>query len=248
MESFSKILEVYFLKIYAIADLHLSFGVNKPMDIFGGWHNHAARIEENWQRKITADDLVVLPGDLSWGMNFQEAKKDFEFLNDLNGRKIISKGNHDYWWTTKNKMDNFLAENSFDTIKILHNNHFKWEDIGVCGSRGWINDSSEPADAKVLAREAGRLTLSIESALKEGLRPVVFLHYPPVFAGSRNEPILDVLYKYGIKTVFYGHLHGKAKNYAINGMYDGIDYHLIASDFLQFDPLDITKIVQSDNS
>lgn len=236
------------MKLFAIADLHLSFGVNKPMDIFGGWSNHVSRIEENWQKKVSDEDLVVLPGDLSWGMNFEQAKADFAFVNRLNGRKIISKGNHDYWWTTKNKMDNFLLENGFDTIKILHNNHYAFGNVGICGTRGWINDNSEPADAKVLAREAGRLEMSIQSALKYNLKPVVFLHYPPVYGSDRNLDILEVLYKYDIKEVFYGHLHGNAKNYAVNGLSEGINYHLISSDFLQFDPMEITKIVQSDNS
>ncbi len=235
------------LKLFAIADLHLSLGVNKPMDIFGGWTDHVARIEKNWQHSVSKEDIVVLPGDLSWGMNFSQAYRDFEFLHRLNGTKIISKGNHDYWWSTRNKMENFLSDNGFDSIKILHNNHYRFGEVGICGTRGWISDNSEPADAKVLAREAGRLSASIELALADDLRPVVFLHYPPVFKESRNFDILDVLYRYGIKQVFYGHLHGNAKSYAINGMCDGINYHLVSSDFLQFDPMDITKIVQSDN-
>ena len=235
------------MKVYAIADLHLPLGVDKPMDIFGGWDEYVPRLETNWQNKVKPEDTVVLPGDLSWGMNFEQSRKDFEFLNKLNGRKIISKGNHDYWWNTKSKMDKFLSENGFDTIKILHNNHYEYEDIGICGTRGWINDNSEPADAKVLAREAGRLEMSIQSALKAGLKPLVFLHYPPVYYNSRNEEILFVMEKYGIKRCFYGHIHGNAKRYAVNGEFDGVIYQLISSDFLKFDPLDITKIVQSYN-
>lgn len=235
------------MSLFVIADLHLSFGVNKPMDIFGGWDEYVPRLETNWQNKVKPEDTVVLPGDLSWGMNFEQSRKDFEFLNKLNGRKIISKGNHDYWWNTKSKMDKFLSENGFDTIKILHNNHYEYEDIGICGTRGWINDNSEPADAKVLAREAGRLEMSIQSALKAGLKPLVFLHYPPVYYNSRNEEILSVMEKYGIKRCFYGHIHGNAKRYAVNGEFDGVIYQLISSDFLKFDPLDITKIVQSYN-
>ena len=222
------------MSLFVIADLHLSFGVNKPMDIFGGWDEYVPRLETNWQNKVKPEDTVVLPGDLSWGMNFEQSRKDFEFLNKLNGRKIISKGNHDYWWNTKSKMDKFLSENGFDTIKILHNNHYEYEDIGICGTRGWINDNSEPADAKVLAREAGRLEMSIQSALKAGLKPLVFLHYPPVYYNSRNEEILSVM-------------DGNAKRYAVNGEFDGVIYQLISSDFLKFDPLDITKIVQSYN-
>lgn len=235
------------MSLFAIADLHLSLGTDKPMDIFGGWSDYVTKLETNWQNKVRPEDTVVIPGDISWGMNFEQSKKDFEFINKLNGRKIISKGNHDYWWNTKNKMDKFFAENGFDTINILHNNHYSYEGYGICGTRGWISDNGEPADQKVLAREAGRLALSIESAQKAGLEPVVFLHYPPLFGNSYNYDMLEVLHKYGIKKCFYGHLHGRAHAYAINGTRDGVEYRLIASDFLHFDPLDITKIVQSDN-
>lgn len=235
------------MKLYAIADLHLSFDVDKPMNIFGGWDDHVNRIEENWQNKITPEDIVVLPGDLSWGINLGQAKKDFEFLNRLNGTKILSKGNHDYWWNTATKMQKFFDENGFDTIQLLHNNHYAFGEVGICGTRGWVNDDTEPADAKVIAREAIRLELSLKSAVDAGLRPVVFLHYPPVYGENRNYDILDVLYKYKVGQVFYGHLHGKAHGYAINGFFEGINYHLVSSDFLHFDPMDITKIVQSDN-
>lgn len=153
------------MSLFAIADLHLSLGTDKPMDIFGGWSDYVTKLETNWQNKVRPEDTVVIPGDISWGMNFEQSKKDFEFINKLNGRKIISKGNHDYWWNTKNKMDKFFAENGFDTINILHNNHYSYESCGICGTRGWISDNGEPADQKVLAREAGRLALSIELSL-----------------------------------------------------------------------------------
>lgn len=149
--------------------------------------------------------------------------------------------------TPRTKWINFSQKTGFDTINILHNNHYSYEGYGICGTRGWISDNGEPADQKVLAREAGRLALSIESAQKAGLEPVVFLHYPPLFGNSCNYDMLEVLHKYGIKKCFYGHLHGRAHAYAINGTRDGVEYRLIASDFLHFDPLDITKIVQSDN-
>lgn len=235
------------MKLFTIADLHLSFGVDKPMNIFAGWDNHVERIKENWQKKISDEDIVVLPGDLSWGMNLQQTHKDFEFVNSLNGTKILSKGNHDYWWCTRSKLENYFKENGFDTLKIMQNDHYAFGNIGICGTRGWVNDNTEPADAKLIAREAIRLDLSLKSATDAGLRPVVFLHYPPVYGENRNLDILDVLYKYNVKQVFYGHLHGKAHAYAINGVCDGITYRLISSDFLHFDPMDITKIVQSDN-
>ena len=129
------------MSLFAIADLHLSLGTDKPMDIFGGWSDYVTKLETNWQNKVRPEDTVVIPGDISWGMNFEQSKKDFEFINKLNGRKIISKGNHDYWWNTKNKMDKFFAENGFDTINILHNNHYSYEGYGICGTRGWISDN-----------------------------------------------------------------------------------------------------------
>lgn len=235
------------MSLFVIADLHLSLSVNKPMDIFGGWNDYISRIEKNWKEKIKNNDTVVIPGDISWGMNFNDSLKDFRFLNSLPGKKIILKGNHDYWWNTKTKMDNFFAENGFDTLNILQNNHYAYENIGICGTRGWINETEVAADKKVLAREAGRLSASIESALKENLTPFVFLHYPPIFANDYNYEILEVLHKYGIKQCFYGHIHGRASQNAINGTRDGITYHLVASDYLKFCPMEITDFVQSDN-
>lgn len=162
------------MSLFAIGDTHLSLGTDKPMNIFRGWDNYVERLVSNWNRVVDPGDTVVIMGDVSWGMSLSEAYKDFELLNSLPGKKIIMKGNHDYWWNTKNKMDKFFAENGFDTINILHNNHYSYEGYGICGTRGWISDNGEPADQKVLAREAGRLALSIESALKAGLEPVVF--------------------------------------------------------------------------
>ena len=169
-------------------------------------------------------------------MNLDEAKADFEYINGLNGRKIISKGNHDYWWSTVSKLNKFTLENGFDRIQFLHNNHYSYGNYGICGTRGWINETEVPADAKVLAREAQRLEVSIRSALKEELEPIVFLHYPPVYGNESNYDILDVMFKYGIKECYYGHLHGRAHKNAVCGERDGINFHLIASDFVQFCP------------
>ncbi len=225
------------MSLYAIADLHLSFGTDKPMNVFQGWDNYEERLLSNWNTVVKEEDIVVLPGDLSWAINFEQAKPDFDFLSKLKGNKIILKGNHDYWWTTMSKMNNFLNENNFKTIKILHNNHFKYNEYGICGTRGWINENGIAADAKVLAREAIRLELSIQSALKDDLIPIVFLHYPPVYANDCNYDILDVLFKYDIKECYYGHIHGKACNYAVNGEREGIKYKLISSDYIQFNPV-----------
>ena len=234
------------MSLFVIADLHLSTSVNKPMDIFGGWDNYTERLKENWQRLVKPEDTVVIPGDISWGMNLEQSRSDFEFIHSLNGKKIISKGNHDYFWTSKKKMEDFFAANGFDTLNIMHNNCFDYEGIGICGSRGWINETGNPDDVKVLKREAQRLEVSIDCAEKQGLAPVVFLHYPPVFAESVNLEIFDVLIRHKIKYCFYGHLHGSvAHSKAVNGIYDGIQMRLISADYLQFVPLDITEIVQN---
>ncbi len=224
------------MSLYAIADLHLSLSSGKPMNIFPGWDNHVERLEKNWQTTVSPDDTVVVPGDISWAINFEEAKADFDFINRLNGHKVIMKGNHDYWWNSMAKMNRFLEENGFDTITIVHNNYYPYGEYGICGTRGWIKDSEEPADAKVLAREAGRLETSIKAALADGKKPIVFLHYPPIFANDYNREILDVLFRYDIKTCYYGHLHGNAHRYAVCGEVDGINYQLIAGDFVQFCP------------
>ena len=224
------------MSLYAIADLHLSLSSGKPMNIFPGWDNHVERLEKNWQATVSPDDTVVVPGDISWAINFEEAKADFDFINRLNGHKVIIKGNHDYWWNSMAKMNRFLEENGFDTITIVHNNYYPYGEYGICGTRGWIKDTEEPADAKVLAREAGRLETSIKAALADGKKPIVFLHYPPIFANDYNREILDVLFRYDIKTCYYGHLHGNAHRYAVCGEVDGINYQLIAGDFVQFCP------------
>lgn len=224
------------MALYTIADLHLSLSCDKPMDIFKGWDDHVERLRENWQKTVTADDTVVIPGDISWGIDLAEAKADFDFINRLNGSKIIIKGNHDYWWATMTKMNAFLNENGFDTIRVLNNNYYPYGEYGICGTRGWINENGVPADEKVLAREKQRLETSVKAAVDDGKKPIVFLHYPPVYINDYNYPILEVMQKYGVERCFYGHLHGKAHNFAVNGLYDGINYSLISGDFVQFCP------------
>ena len=233
------------MSLFVIGDLHLSLSSNKPMDIFGGLDNYVSRLKENWLASVKQNDTVVIPGDITWAMSIEEAYEDFKFINDLPGKKIILKGNHDYWWTTKTKADNFFDANGFNTLNVLHNNHYEYESFGICGTRGWINDGSEPADAKVIKREAMRLDRSIQSAVEAGLKPIVFLHYPPVYGNDTNYDILDVLLKYDIKLCFYGHLHSYATQNALNGRCYGIEFRLISSDYLHFSPLDITQIVQN---
>ncbi len=233
------------MSLFVIADLHLSFSSDKPMDIFKGWEGHAQKLYNNWQNVVKPYDTVVIPGDISWAIGLNNTLEDFKFIDSLNGRKIILKGNHDYWWTTKTKADNFFKENGLTTLNILNNNHYEYDGVGICGTRGWINDGSEPADAKVIRREAMRLERSVQGALNAGLYPVVFLHYPPVFAGSVNLDIMQVLQRYEIKLCFYGHLHGPSCSMAVNGEKFGIEFRLISSDYLHFMPCNITEIVHN---
>lgn len=221
-----------------MADLHLSKGnPEKTMSIFNGWQNYQELIEKNWKELISDSDTIVLPGDISWGMSLKEAAPDFKFIEQLPGQKIVIKGNHDYWWTTKKKMEDFFAAEGCTSIKILHNNHYRYGEYGICGTRGWVNMPGETQDEKVLRREVQRLETSIRSALEEGLKPIVFLHYPPIFATNFNYDILDVLYRYKIEECYYGHIHGKsAHDLCVKNTYDGINFHLIAGDYLQFIP------------
>ena len=229
------------MSVYAIGDTHLSFSVDKPMDIFKGWDDYAQRLENNWQHLITNEDTVIINGDISWAMGLEQAEKDLQFLNNLNGTKIISKGNHDYWWNTITKMENFCKEKGFDTIKFLHNNAYKVGEIAIAGTRGWFFDAEKDNVDKVMARECARLQRSIDEARKLGGEIVVFLHYPPVSTVKVCEPIMNVLKENDIIRCYYGHLHGGAINGAVNEVYEGIKFQLVSADYLQFCPLFINK-------
>ena len=225
------------MSLFAIADLHLSLGTDKPMDIFRGWDGYEKRLEENWRKLITHNDTVVIPGDISWAMKLSDTFEDFRFINGLPGKKLFLKGNHDYWWDTRRKMEMYLKENGFDTIEIVFNSAYVAEGYAICGTRGWFYDAETDSDKKVLSREVGRLRTSLNEALKTGLEPVVFLHYPPVFGNQRCDDILNVLKEYEIKKCYYGHLHGiNAARKAVTGDFEGIKFRLISSDYLKFMP------------
>lgn len=228
------------MSIFAIGDTHLTFSTDKPMDIFRGWTDYVERLEKNWRAVVSEDDTVVIPGDISWAMSLEQAKKDFAFLHSLPGKKLIMKGNHDYWWTTKRKMDTFLSENGFDSLSILHNNAFRVGDFTLCGSRGWFFDA-ENSDSKVLLREAGRLEMSIEEGKKLGGELIVFLHYPPVMSNMMCNEMMAVLKKHGIERCYYGHLHGESTLRAVKETVDGIKFSLVSADFLEFCPKIIEK-------
>ena len=230
------------MSIYVIADLHLSFSQNKPMDIFGdNWENHDEKIKKNWIKKVKADDYVILPGDFSWATYIEDTKLDFSYLNSLPGKKILLKGNHDYWWTTLASMRKFVKENEFENIDFLYNNSYLVENKIIVGTRGWNVFDSEN-DKKMIKRETARLELSIKDGIQKygNEREIIaFLHYPPITQNNlnklENREFINMLKKYNIKRCYYGHLHGQSHKDAVVGIIDGIEYKLISADYLNFD-------------
>lgn len=230
------------MALYAIADLHLPLGVDKPMDIFGSeWDHYVDRLQENWQNTVRPDDTVVLPGDFSWATYLSESQADFEFLNRLNGIKILLKGNHDYWWTTKNKLDTFIEEKGYHNIHFLQNNSYLYKGKAICGTRGWIFpgwDGFSADDAKIYAREVQRLELSLKDAQKNNPdEEIVFTHYPPISKTCMENEFTRMMKKYGVKKCIYGHLHAASHKNAVQGNIGGIEYILVSGDYRQFQPL-----------
>ena len=230
------------MSLFAIADTHLSFGTDKPMDVFAGWQDYEKRLEDNWRSVVEPDDTVVIAGDISWGMDLSESLPDFRFLDSLPGRKLILKGNHDYWWSTKRKAEVLFAENGLDTLSVLFNNAFAVGNVAVCGTRGWLAESCSEEDRKVLLREAGRLRTSLDAAKETGGEPVVFFHYPPMNAdGTWCPELYEILREEGVRRCYYGHLHGPSCRTAFTGTFDGIELSLISCDFLGFCPKLVEK-------
>lgn len=226
------------MSLYAIADLHLSLSSDKPMDVFEGWKNYVSRLEKHWRAAVGEGDTVVVAGDISWAMKLEEAAADFHFLDSLPGRKLILKGNHDYWWSTRKKIEEFFVRNSIATVGIIHNSAEAAGGFAVCGTRGWLYDAESAEDRKIVAREVGRLNASLDAARALGGKPVVFLHYPPVYGGMECTEIMDVLAARRITDCYYGHIHGSAAaRRSPTGEYRGVKMHLISSDYLGFQPL-----------
>ena len=227
------------MALYVIGDLHLSLGVSKPMDVFGGaWLGYQQKLEEGLC-VLTAEDTIVLCGDISWGMDLEEALPDFRFLAGLPGRKLIVKGNHDYWWTTAAKFRAMCRDNGFENLELLHNGCHFYGETALCGTRGWFFEEERGSehDAKMLNRELIRLETSLKAA---GEREIFcFLHYPPLYRGYRCQEILDLLERYHVKNCWYGHLHGDSHKLAIQGPQNGTEYRLAAADYLKFRPLRI---------
>lgn len=228
------------MALFVIADLHLSLGVDKPMDVFHGWQDYVQRLEENWRAEVSPEDTVVIAGDISWAMKLEECQKDFAFLHSLPGEKLLIKGNHDYWWSTRSKIDQFLFANGLDSIRILHNCAYRVGDYAVCGTRGWLYNSETEEDRKIVSREAGRLLASMTEAKALGGQLVAFLHYPPVYGDMECREILDILVENQISDCYFGHIHGQnAAKKALTGSYKGIKMHLISCDFVSFHPVKI---------
>ncbi len=227
------------MSIYAISDLHLSFNTDKPMNIFGdNWKNHEKKIQESWITTIKNEDTVLLPGDFSWGMTFEEAKLDFEYLNRLPGRKIMLKGNHDYWWGTLNKIKAFFKSNNFNDIDILYNNSYLVEDKIICGTRGWTISGNDEENEKIYKRELLRLEISLKDGINkygESKEIIVCMHYPPTNDTlMENSEFIQIMKKYNVKKCVYGHLHGEAHKEAIEGYIDRIEIKLVSCDYTEF--------------
>ena len=227
------------MALYAIGDLHLCLGAPKPMDVFGGaWVGYMDKLKEGLSI-IGPEDTTVLLGDLSWALDLESAKADFGWINAIPGKKIILKGNHDYWWSTAAKFQKFCAENGFENLFLLNNNCYFYEGFAICGTRGWFfeEERSGAHDEKVFKRELIRLEASLKAA---GDAPkLVFLHYPPRYRGYTCPEILELLAKYEVRRCFYGHLHGGSHKLAMEGLWDGMEFRLVSADYTGFRPFPV---------
>ncbi len=228
------------MAIFAVSDLHLPLSVNKPMNVFGSkWDNYVEKLRENWQKIVLPSDIVIMPGDISWATYLEDSVADFEYINSLNGRKVILKGNHDYWWTTMNKLNKFMSEQGFDTIEFIHNTAAMYGDTAICGTRGWniAHDDSSEEDKKIFMREKQRMILSLEEAnRKKAKEIIVAMHYPPVEKNGTNHDFIEIMKEYGVKKCIYGHLHAAAQSFACQGDVEGVELSLVSCDYLNFIP------------
>lgn len=225
------------MAIYAISDLHLSFNTDKPMNIFG-WDNYEVKIKEDWNKKVTDNDLVLLPGDFSWELKLNDTYKDFKYLSKLPGKKLLLKGNHDYWWTTLKSMREFLEKNDITNIDFIYNNSYEFENKIIAGTRGWNLIEETPEDEKIKKRE----TMRLENSIKSGIQTygtdkeiIVCMHYPPITKENTKNGFTEILEKYNVKKCIYGHLHGKSQTNAIEGIFNNIQYEMVSCDYTNFE-------------
>lgn len=224
------------MALYALGDPHLCLGADKPMDVFGGrWEGYMEKLRAGFS-VLTPDDTLVLLGDLSWALDMEQAAPDFAFLAGLPGRKLIVKGNHDYWWTTKRKFERFCGDHGFENLELIHNSCALYGEFALCGTRGWFyeEDRQGTHDEKIFRRELGRLEASLKAAGER--EKLCFLHYPPKYRGYECPEILQLLHEYGVKRCYYGHLHADSIRLAIQGESDGIDFRLVSADYVNFAP------------
>ena len=227
------------MALYAIGDLHLCLGAPKPMDVFGGaWVGYMEKLKQGLS-VIRPEDTTVLCGDLSWALGLEAAKEDFAWIDQIPGRKIILKGNHDYWWSTASKFYKFCQDNQFSDQFILNNNFYEYEDSAICGTRGWFfeEERSGQHDAKVFHRELLRLETSLKAAGDR--EKLVFLHYPPKYRGYECREIIDLLHQYQVRRCYYGHLHADSRKLAMEGVWDGVEYRLVSADHVNFCPVTV---------
>ncbi|MDK2801160.1 MAG: uncharacterized protein PWP27_385 [Clostridiales bacterium] len=231
------------MALFALSDLHLSLSIDKPMDVFGDiWDSYMDKIKSHWIEEVSDGDYVLVPGDISWATYLEQIYKDFEYINQLPGIKVIMKGNHDYWWSTVSKLNQYIKQHNFDKIVFLYNNSILYKDIAICGTRGWNcpgSDEFSKEDEKIYLRELHRLELSIQQGLKYNPSEIIVaLHYPPVNRyRDMQSGFIKLLKKYGVKTCIYGHLHANSQRNALIGEYEGIQFYLVACDYINFRPL-----------
>lgn len=224
------------MSIYAISDLHLSFNTNKPMDIFG-WNDYEEKISQDWRTNVKEEDLVLLAGDFSWEMKLENTYKDFQFINNLPGKKLLLKGNHDLWWTTLKRMREFLNEKEFNNIDFIYNNSYEFENYIIAGTRGWNLVSENIDDKKIKDRELLRLENSIIDGIQkygEDKPIIVCMHYPPLLKDLKNNEFTKILEKYNVKYCLYGHLHGKSHINVFDGIYNNVNYKMVSCDYTGF--------------
>lgn len=227
------------MALYAIGDLHLCLGAPKPMDVFGGaWVGYMEKLREGLSC-VGPDDTTVLCGDLSWALGLENAQADFAWIDQIPGRKIILKGNHDYWWSTAAKFYKFCQQNQFSNQFILNNNAYEYGDWAICGTRGWFfeEERSGQHDAKVFHRELIRLETSLKASGDR--EKIVFLHYPPKYRGYECREIIALLEQYQVRRCFYGHLHGDSRKLAMEGIWGGVEYRLVSADHVNFRPVTV---------
>lgn len=227
------------MALYAISDLHLAFDLDKPMDIFGEkWVKHEEKIKKNWENTITEKDTVLIAGDISWAINEKESSNDLKWIDELPGKKIISKGNHDYWWGSITKLNSM-----YENTKFIQNNFYSYNDYAICGTRGWLcpgTDKFTEKDEKIYSRELIRLRLSLEAAKNAGYNKfIVMIHYPPTNEKFDESGFLDIFKEYKVEKVIYGHLHGPGLSKVFEGVYEDVEYIMTSADYIDFDPIKI---------